>query len=203
MVTEVEKRRRTELTRRNRQLASNWEKFGSIVQDYLGIPYKKGGRAVRKVTGKTAGVASVEKGLVCTSFVDVVYSRYALGSADRQLTSYDFGKTINIFDRYGQKLLHKRTNPGILETYGLDKNQVYGIVFFMEDASKTRNPDGDGRIHVGFLAFHDDSLFLIHASPPNVHIISWKQLLVKYGSNLAKYSPKGPKVVSIYVIRPK
>src|SRR5881296_655842 len=127
-------------------LAGRWGRFVSIVHDYLGIPYKKDGRAVRKVTGRPAGIATDEKGLVCTSFVDVVLSRYLYEDPERQLDNYKFGdKPTDIFDQYAQRARKAGERPGLkrlpeniepkkLAEMGLSIDRVYGVVFHMKDA---------------------------------------------------------------------
>ena len=193
------------------QLASNWGKFGDIVDDYLGIPYIKDGRAVTKVTGKPAGVATKEAGLVCTSFVDVVLSRYIHDDAEMQLDSYKFGDGVNIFDKYGLPQLRTNVMPSTLANSGLlKKNKIYGVVFHMKNAwtKKTkkkglvRKPPGS-RIHVGFLAYHNNHLFLIHASgkKKGVHVVAWQRFLMRFGPELKHYGGNnliGPKFLSIY-----
>jgi len=126
---------------RQQKLASNWGKFGDIIDDYLGIPYKQDGRAVPKVTGMPAGIATQEAGLVCTSFVDVVLSRYLYDDAEMQLDSYHFGKGVNIFDEYGLTRLRTHVEPAILVGSGLlKKDKVYGVVFHMKNAWIKKKP---------------------------------------------------------------
>lgn len=196
---------------RQRQLVSNWDKFGHIVHDYLGIPYKRDGRAVSAVTRVQTGVATKEAGLVCTSFVDVVLSRYIYDDAEMQLDSYRFGEGVNIFDRYGKTPVRTNVEPESFAGAGLKENQVYGVVFHMRDAWVKRsapigkqNRKPGSRIHVGFLAFHNGNLFLIHASgKKGVHVVAWQRFLTRFGNHLQKFGGsdlKGPKYLSIYDI---
>jgi hypothetical protein len=196
---------------RQHRLASKWEKFGDIVHDYLGIPYKGGGRAVKSVTREPTGVATREAGLVCTSFVDVVLSRYIYDDAEEQLDSYKFGKGVNIFDRYGLRKLGTNIEPANLGGLGLQDDQVYGVVFHMKKAwtKKTRrgdvSKDPGSRIHVGFLAFNNGNLFLIHASgAKGVHIIAWQRFLTRFGPQLQRFGGaqiRGPKFLSVYLMQ--
>jgi hypothetical protein len=196
---------------RQHRLASKWEKFGDIVHDYLGVPYKGGGRAVRAVTGERTGIATREAGLVCTSFVDVVLSRYIYDDAEEQLDSYKFGKGVNIFDRYGLRRLSMNIEPANIRGVGLQEDQVYGIVFHMKKAWIKKTPRGDirkepgSRIHVGFIAFNNGNLFLIHASGSRgVHTIAWQRFLTRFGPRLQRYGGaqlRGPKFLSVYLMQ--
>lgn len=202
---------RLSYSQRQRRLASRWERFGEIIHKYLGIPYKGGGRAVRSVTGMPTGVATHEAGLVCTSFVDVVLARYVKDDAEEQLDSYHFGKGVNIFDRYGLRLLKTPVEPTSVMSVGLQEDQVYGIVFHMKNAWVKKTPSGDktrppgSRIHVGFLAFNNGNLFLIHASgKKGVHIVAWQRFLGRFGPRLQRYGGRqliGPKFLSIYLMQ--
>lgn len=205
---------------RQLRLTAYWGRFGSIVRDYLGIPYKGGGRAVEKVTGEPTGVATEEAGLVCTSFVDVVLSRYVYEDPEYQFDSYNFGEGTDIFDQYGLQRLDTDIEPEDLLKMQLDQDQVYGIVFHMKDAwtkeikrgkrkgEKDPRPPGS-RIHVGFVAFHNRKLFLVHASGKRgrykgVHIIAWKEFLKRFGDDLRKFGGaalKGPKFLSVYRLK--
>jgi hypothetical protein len=178
------------------------------VHDYLGIPYKMGGRATMDVTGRRAGVATQEAGLVCTSFVDVVMSRYLYDSANRQLKSYKCRKGGDIFDKRGMTLVRSKVEPAKLASAGLRRDQVYGVVFRMKNEweKKGKKREAGSRMHVGFLAFHNGRLFLIHGSSPMVHIVPWRRFVNKYGRELDKYggqATKGPKYLSVYRLRPR
>ena len=197
---------------RQRRISEGWDRFGSIVNDYLGIPYKFGGRAVKRVTGKRTGVATRKAGLVCTSFVDVVLSRYVHNDPETQLHSYSFGKGTNIFDRYGLQRLSTKIEPQQLPTIGLHHNHVYGVVFHMKEAwTKKKKKGGErhmeagSRIHVGVLAFRNSRLFLVHASGRRgVHIVAWEIFLRRYGDKLQNFGGsalKGPKFLSVYKMR--
>jgi hypothetical protein len=198
-------------TVRQHRLAEKWEKFGDIVHDYLGIPYKGEGRAVKQLTGKSTGVATRKVGLVCTSFVDVVLSRYIHDDAEEQLDSYRFGKGVNIFDRYGLMKLKTNVEPANIGGVGLQEDQLYGVVFHMKNAWTKKTREGlkrrepGSRIHVGFFAFNNGNLFLIHASGvKGVHIVAWQRFLSRFGPRLERYGGarlRGPKFLSVYLMQ--
>lgn len=199
----------TSFSERQHEMVANWDIFGDIVHDYLGIPYKANGRAVESLTRVRTGVATKEIGLVCTSFVDVVLSRYIHDDAERQLDSYRFGDGVNIFDKYGKTRLRTNVEPVSVASAGLSAGDVYGIVFHMRNAwVKSSAPlakqhrNAGSRIHVGFLAFHNGNLFLIHASGrKGVHVVAWQRFLTQFGKRLQKFGGgdiKGPKFLSIY-----
>lgn len=205
---------------RQRRWAGYWERFGKIVHDYLGIPYKLKGRAVASVTGEPTGVATEEKGLVCTSFVDVVLSRYLYEDPERQLDSYDFGEDTDLFAQHGLEQLATNIEPDELAGLALRRDQVYGLVFHMKNPwtkkvkkkiegkeVEVATPRSAGsRIHVGFVAFHEDQLFLIHASGKRgVHIMPWPVFLKQNGNDLTKFGGAevtGPKFLTIYRMVP-
>jgi hypothetical protein len=157
------------------------------------------------------GVATREAGLVCTSFVDVVLARYVKDDAEEQLDTYRFGKGVNIFDRYGLRLLKTSIGPANVMSIGLQEDQLYGVVFHMKNAWVKKTPRGDmprdpgSRIHVGFLAFNNGHLFLIHASgKKGVHIVAWQRFLGRFGPRLQRFGGRrliGPKFLSIYLMQ--
>lgn len=206
-------------------LTTYWGRFGSLVHDYLGIPYKYKGRAIGTKTGKPTGVATDKVGLVCTSFVDVVLSRHLHDDPEKQLPTYDFGENGDIFDQYGLTQITTRIEPAVLPDMPLSRERVFGVVFHMQNAwvkhvkaNEEKNiPEHDepkppgSRIHVGFLAFHEGKLFLIHASGrkgpyKGVHIRPWTNFLEKMGSDLGKFGAGdglgGPKFLSVYNTEP-
>jgi hypothetical protein len=220
----------TDFHRRQRSLSDRWESFGDIVKDYLGIPYKAkavrpgqkgGGRAVTSLTGKPMGVATREVGLVCTSFVDVVLSRYVFHGPDDQLRSYkltgdpstDADDFTDVFHKRGLRTLHADVEPDALPSMGLDKRRIYGIAFYSRDGYTKANGKerGPGSVfHVGFLAFRNERLLLIHASRlrgkhKGVHIIGWPSFLKQCGNRLEGFAAgqvPGPKFVGVYALRP-
>jgi hypothetical protein len=191
---------------RQRKLASNWGKFGEIVHDYLGITYNGAGCTENSVTDVRSGTAVHGAGSVCMAFVDGVMRRYVYDDSKGRPDSYQSEKATDIFDEYERSRLREDIEPRFLRAIVNRIDQLYGVVFHMKHAwikdGVLRPPHS--RVHVGFLAFKDTSLFLIHASgQKGVHIVAWQTLLIRQGPDLEGFGGeglRGPKHLSVYVV---
>jgi hypothetical protein len=177
-----------------RVLASNWGKFGDIVHDYLEISNKNGACAINSDTETRTGIAAHESGIVCTSFVDGVMKRYVNNDSEEQPDSCRLGDVRDIFDAYDRSRLREDIEPRFLRSVVNRIDQLYGVVFHMKDAwikNGALRPPGSW-IHVGFLAFKDTTLFLIHAQGRRgAQIVSWQSLLIRHGPDLERFGGDG------------
>jgi len=121
----------------------DWGRLGRVINDYLGLRYHKD-----TVTYPKTGA---ERPLVCTSFVDVVLSRFLRDSQREMEPNYRFQKRgfANIFEAYGRTEevtpVGMKIKPGELREFAskLDKNRLYGIAWHFAEEQTVRRPSGE------------------------------------------------------------
>lgn len=198
------------------RIASHMGQFGDMFDDYLGIGRSKDGRA-RYKNNKIV----IPKGLVCTSFVDLLLVKYNGIKLDKlEKANYRYGPNSNIFEQYRFTKKITEIEPRRVEYLKLERDKLHGVVFYMKKAwTKTRENDKTGeikiikkppgsRIHVGFLAYHKNNLFLIHSYTKRrgVHIMAWNRFLKNSSEKNLELEKMGggnlhgPKFLSIYTL---